>query len=593
MAQVRQDVILTFDADTGQVDKSVDILSSKLDRLTSAIEDMTDEFIDAGQAAKRAAEATDDIGEAAEDSGKALKEAGEKGATGFTRLKDALAATGLFALVVKVLQPIIQAFLENKRVADTLGQAFAAMGVVINDLVDFAVDLGTKLFETFSNPKQALLDLKDLIVENITNRIVGLIELLPALAEAFSLAFELKFAEAGKVATDAVAKVALGVEDYTDKVTAAASAVLEYANNTQEAVTAAIDLEKELQKLSDAERDLAVQTAQSRAQVEELKRQRDDQRLSIERRIVSAQSAAAIDQQIADENVRIAEQRAELLRREIEMQGETVERLQAVADAEIQAADARTTSLTLQTELQNSLFALNQELLDQNQQRVLAEQEALREKQQNLFKERGLVMEHNNILTGMEVDQETIRRNKMKEESDIRLATVAQERAAVVQLFDDSFQVINALQDAFGVEDEKRAKRNFKIQKALSLASATISAVEGTQNAFTTAQKSPLGIAFPGYAFVQAGLAAAFGAAKVAAIARSQFEAPGTVEEDTVIPSGGGFAGAAQPTTQAPTIDLGFLAQGSQSQVIETYVIADNVTTAQQANKKILEQSTL
>jgi methyl-accepting chemotaxis protein len=98
MAQVRQDVILTFDADTGQVDKSVDILSAKLDRLTSAIEDMTDEFIDAGQAAKRAAEATDDIGEAAEDSGKALKEAGEKGATGFTRLKDALAATGLFAL---------------------------------------------------------------------------------------------------------------------------------------------------------------------------------------------------------------------------------------------------------------------------------------------------------------------------------------------------------------------------------------------------------------------------------------------------------------------------------------------------------------
>lgn len=175
----------------------------------------------------------------------------------------------------------------------------------------------------------------------------------------------------------------------------------------------------------------------------------------------------------------------------------------------------------------------------------------------------------------------------------MRLATVAQERASVVQLFQDSFDAINALQDAFGTQNQKRAERNFKIQKALSLASATISAVEGTQNAFTTAQKSPLGIAFPGYAFVQAGLAAAFGAAKVAAIARSQYESPGRVDSGGAPTGGGGFAGAAQPTTQAPTIDLGFLAQGSQSQVIETYVIADNVTTAQQANKKILEQSTL
>ena len=596
MAISKQEVIFEFNAETGNVDSSVVALSQKIDKLVGAIEDMTEEFIDAGDAAKRAAEATEEIGEAAKDTGDGLKAATGTGVTGFKALGEAIKATGLFALVLRVLNPIIDAFLENKQVADAFGVALSAIGVVINDIVDFAISLGQNLFEAFSNPKQALLDLKDLIVENITNRIVGLIELLPNLAKAFSLAFELKFAEAGKVATDAVAKVTLGVEDFSQKLGDATAAVVEYATETASAVKAATDLEKQLQSLSDAERDLAVTTAQSRAEVEELKRQRDDARLSIEQRIASAERAAAIDKAIADENVRISEQRAQLLRQEIELQGATEERLQAVADAEIAAADARTASLTLQTELQNSLFALNQELLDQNQTRLQQDAEAALAEENRLLAERDLVQNHQNILTGIVVDAEQVRQNALREQRQNNAATLVQERDAIVGTFQSAFDAINALQDAFGTENEKKARRNFKIQKALSLTQTTLATVEGVQNAFTTGMKSPITAVFPGYPFVQAGIAAAFGAAQLAVIGKSKFQ--GGSASAPSVPSGGGGGGAPAGggggAAQPPQLDLSFLGEGAgQEGPIRAFVVSENVSNAQQANQKIQEQASL
>ena len=48
------------------------------------------------------------------------------------------------------------------------------------------------------------------------------------------------------------------------------------------------------------------------------------------------------------------------------------------------------------------------------------------------------------------------------------------------------------------------AGKDSKIGKALAIASATISGVEGVQNAYSTAQKSPITTFFPAYPVVQA-----------------------------------------------------------------------------------------
>ena len=152
-----------------------------------------------------------------------------------------------------------------------------------------------------------------------------------------------------------------------------------------------------------------------------------------------------------------------------------------------------------------------------------------------------------------------------------------------------SFQAIEALGKAFASQDEADAERSFKVQKGLSIASATVSTIEGVINAYKTAQNSPFTLINPAYPYIQAGLAAAFGTAQVATIARQQYTPSGT--PDNI--SAGGGAGGGQGLAP-PTIDLSFLGEGAgQAEPIRAYVLAENVSNAQQANQKILDQAAL
>ena len=82
-------------------------------------------------------------------------------------------------------------------------------------------DLGEKIISAFENPQQALKDFGQAILDNIVNRFVGFIEFLPEVVKAVQQAFKGDFAEAATTAADAVAKVTLGVENYTEKAAAA------------------------------------------------------------------------------------------------------------------------------------------------------------------------------------------------------------------------------------------------------------------------------------------------------------------------------------------------------------------------------------
>jgi hypothetical protein len=57
---------------------------------------------------------------------------------------------------------------------------------------------------------------------------------------------------------------------------------------------------------------------------------------------------------------------------------------------------------------------------------------------------------------------------------------------------------------------------------------------------------------------------------------------------------GGGGMGAGGGSTAAPALDLSFLNNGqTKAQPIQSYVLATNVTSAQDAQQKILDQSKL
>jgi hypothetical protein len=118
--------------------------------------------------------------------------------------------------------------------------------------------------------------------------------------------------------------------------------------------------------------------------------------------------------------------------------------------------------------------------------------------------------------------------------------------------FVNIFEAIAQLELAFGNESEKSQKKAFEIRKGLALASATISAVEGTINAFKTAQDSPITAFFPAYPFVQAGIAAAFGIAKIQQIRNQKFQGATTPPTGSVPTTGGNLNSFTAPTTRLP-----------------------------------------
>jgi len=123
----------------------------------------------------------------------------------------------------------------------------------------------------------------------------------------------------------------------------------------------------------------------------------------------------------------------------------------------------------------------------------------------------------------------------------------------------------------------------------LSIAQATISGIEGVQNAFTTASKSPITTLFPAYPYVQAGLAGAFSLLQIKKIASTD-------------PSGKSGAGAGSSSAgggQAPSAPSFNLVQGTganqiaeglagQRQPIQAYVVSGAVTSAQQLERNII-----
>ena len=539
-----QDILLTYRTDTGEVTKSLDEIVSGLSEVDQKLDD----------SAKKTSKV-----------GKGLRAAGRLGAAGFKALGTAIAATGIGALV-GILAGLAAKMAENKKIAEAFEVVVSAVGAAFNILVQRIEPFAGAVVDAFSNPVESIKKLGDAIKNNIQTRIEGLLEFIPAIGKAIKLVFEGEWAEAGKVAADAAGKVVLGVEDITDKVAEAADAVTEFAADYQEEVTKAVaastSLTKEQQRLRDQQRELNVEYAEARAEIEQLKQQRDDERLSIEERIAAAERAAELDQQFMQERMEIANAEVALIEREIALQGDSIERQDRLAEARIAAAEAAESSAAVQTELMTSIYGLNQEAIAIEEERLAKEQEAA-EGRKRLLEEEAKLKEE----------------NAKKEIEDNR--AVLDDRLAYANA---SLDALRQLNEAFAGDSEKEQERAFKRNKAIGIAQAIINtagAVVAAINPAVGGLGIPAGL--PG-----AALAALTGAAQVATIARSQFGG-----------GGGGSAPSApsrtvsEPAPTTPQLDLGFLGGGAGQTGFRTYVVSSEVSNAQQANQRINDQATL
>tara|TARA_R100000664_G_scaffold2420_1_gene6063 strand:- start:119 stop:2122 length:2004 start_codon:yes stop_codon:yes gene_type:complete len=156
-----------------------------------------------------------------------------------------------------------------------------------------------------------------------------------------------------------------------------------------------------------------------------------------------------------------------------------------------------------------------------------------------------------------------------------------------------TLNAISTLTDAFAGESEQSQKKAFRINKAVGIAQTLVQTFQSAQGAYLSQLSIPTPDA-PIRAGVAAGIATAAGLANVAAIAAQKFEAP----SKSVSAAGGTGGGLGDVQSQAPQFNIvGNSAfnqiAGALNQPIQAYVVAQDVTTAQQLDNGIITSATL
>ena len=149
---------------------------------------------------------------------------------------------------------------------------------------------------------------------------------------------------------------------------------------------------------------------------------------------------------------------------------------------------------------------------------------------------------------------------------------------------------INELTQAFAKEDEASQKKAFEVNKAIGIANAIINTSVGVSKALASAA--------PPLNFINAAIVTASGVAQVKNIQKTKFNSSSfnTTSPST---SGGSEAGATTSPTQAPSFNV--VGQSGFNQIAgalgqqpptQAYVVAGDVTTAQQLQNNTITQAT-
>jgi len=157
----------------------------------------------------------------------------------------ALLSTGIGAIVV-ALGSLIVFLTKSQRGIDLMNQAMAVMSQIADEIIDVVIRMGESVFEAFSNPKQAVIDLGQAILDNVINRFKGIALIGDAIVKLFA---DFTDTKAWEDLGDAVLQTTTGVTDLTGKAKEAAQALADIASNAVADTKESLALEKRRQDL--------------------------------------------------------------------------------------------------------------------------------------------------------------------------------------------------------------------------------------------------------------------------------------------------------------------------------------------------------
>ena len=153
-------------------------------------------------------------------------------------------------------------------------------------------------------------------------------------------------------------------------------------------------------------------------------------------------------------------------------------------------------------------------------------------------------------------------------------------------------QTISNLSELFAGKSEKAAKRAFQVQKAVSIAQATIDTYKSANAIFASTAANPITVLNPSAPFIAAGVAVAAGLVNVATIASQQFQGGGSTDgggQESAPDLGGG---AAPQFNVVGDSGINQIAQ-LQQQPVQAFVVSGEVTTSQALDRNRVQNATL
>ena len=495
------------------------------------------------------------------------------------------------------------------------------IGSITGNLIDLLAKLGEGIISVFENPKQAIIDLKDAIVKNITNRITSLIETFGFLGSAIKKVFSRDFSgaiEDAKKAGSSYVDSLTGVKNSIDKVTEATKG---FVKELKEEAKIAGQIADQRAKADKIDRKLIVERAEANKKIADLRfksEQRD--KFSASERVAFLKEASVISEEISAKEIASNKLRLDAKIAENKLNKSDKADLDEVARLKARSIELDTAKLNLQKRLQTSLTSFQNEekagikAIQDKKNKEIQDAEKIETKRlesidkiQKDFKKKQEDEEAETELQKIQLEQQ-----RALEQLDTLNAT--EEQKANIKLYyadlinkaeiknEETKKKLTKIRTEQTLGDAKNtfnqiaqlAGKDSKVGKAMAIASATISGVQGVQNAYTTAQKSPITLAFPAYPAISAGLAGAIALKNIASI-------------KSVNPSGGGASSVPKPSVPtgastppafnvvgaSSTDQLASAIGGQSQQPVQAYVVANDVTTAQSMDRNIIDDASL
>jgi len=457
-------------------------------------------------------------------------------AKSFSSIKAGLISTGIGAFVVAV-GSLVTYFTQTKRGAELLETTLAGLGAAFNVIVDRVSKFGDGIVKLFKgDTKGALEDVKG------------------------------TFKDIGE----------------------------EIVNDTKQALA----LKDAFQKLRDSNRDLNVETAKRRSEIEELKLIAEDVTKSEEERLEAAEKAFDIENELLDKRIANAEEELRIQKEENALGESKAEDLDKEADLEINLFNIKQESITKQIELNNKINGIKREAEAKELQALKDLQAADKERMGTLEKLPVRTQETNDQIiqsdaelteqilgnTDKQVlslkDLEDFKIHAAQQALDIGLTVLDTEMSSLESSYQKERQLaeknggdLEAIDQKF----EKKRKRLAKQQKAFKVAQALVNTYTSATAAYNQAMDgipAPAGlIAAP----IAAGLSVAAGLANVRQI----------LKQDTGGGAGGGGGGGGggmgggQPAPDMQSGKFELSAPAQEQEPVKAFVVTDDVTQGQ------------